>query len=177
MFYTGVGARKTPPAVVVLMCGIAAKMASLGYTLRSGGADGADSAFEQGAGGEKDIFYHSSLTTVRKGIDYHRSYNDTMFSKAKEIARTYHPAWHKCSEFAKKLHGRNSFQVLGEELNLPSQYCICWTPDGCVSHVTRKYQTGGTGTAISIADAYKVPIINLAIPSEFDKWNNWAMAA
>jgi len=159
MFYTGVGSRKTTLVVLNLMNRIAVKMASLGYTLRSGGAEGADKAFELGAS-MKEIYYAKDCTP-----------------EAMEIASKFHPAWHKCSEFARKLHGRNSFQVLGRQLNLPSQYCICWTPDGCNSHATRKYSTGGTGTAISIADAYKVPVINLAIPSEFQKWDQWAHAA
>jgi len=156
MFYTGVGSRKTPADVYALMTRIAQKMASLNYMLRSGGAKGADSAFEAGAGTFKHIFYANDCTP-----------------EAMAISAQFHPAWHKCSEFARKLHGRNAFQVLGPDLNTPSQYCICWTPDGCNSHATRSFNTGGTGTAISIADAYNVPVINLAIQSEFDKWAQW----
>lgn len=159
MFYTGVGARATPNVVLSLMYRIAIKMASLGYTLRSGGADGADSAFEKGAS-KKEIFYAKDCTPA-----------------AMEMASQFHPAWHKCSEFARKLHGRNSFQVLGRNLNYPSEYCMCWTPDGCTSHATRQFSTGGTGTAISIASAHNIPVINLAIPAEFDKWNNWSQVA
>ena len=153
--YAGVGSRKTPNDRLALMYNIAIKMSWLGFVLRSGGADGADTAFEKGAS-KKEIFYARDCTP-----------------QAMDIASLYHPAWDKCSEFARKLHGRNAFQILGRNLNDPVKYCICWTPDGATTHMERCYRTGGTGTAISIANAYGIPVINLAIPSEFKKWSEW----
>jgi hypothetical protein len=78
-----------------------------------------------------------------------------------QIAGELHPAWNRCSLYAKRLHGRNSFQVLGKSLDRPSDMLICWTPDGCESHAGRSIKTGGTGTAISIANKYGTPIYNL----------------
>jgi len=158
-FYTGVGSRKTPPDILELMRGVAAKLARFGVALRSGGADGADSAFEVGCnsvGGRKEIFYARMCTP-----------------EAIEIAKQFHPAWHACTEFARKLHGRNAFQVLGSNLTSPSKVLICWTPDGCTSHVERSRNTGGTGTAISIAEHYGVPVYNLARADHFYKWFSW----
>jgi hypothetical protein len=153
-YYTGVGSRKTPPDVLDLMRNIAQYLQRKGYTLRSGGAQGADSAFEEGAGIDKNIFYAKDACEV-----------------SMEIAAQFHPAWDRCSDYAKKLHGRNAFQVLGRRLCEPSEFLICWTPDGCSSHKNRAYKTGGTGTAISIADAYGVKVYNLAISSVYDKWS------
>jgi hypothetical protein len=82
-----------------------------------------------------------------------------------------------CKPYVRKLHGRNAFQILGLSLNTPSKYCICWTPDGATTHMERVRRTGGTGTAISIADAYKVPVVNLVIPSHRAHWETWANAA
>jgi len=48
-FYTGIGSRKTPYQVQQQMQRIAQFLAKKGYTLRSGSANGADSAFEEGA--------------------------------------------------------------------------------------------------------------------------------
>jgi hypothetical protein len=146
IYYTGVGSRKTPQDVLQLMCDIAKQLQTEGYTLRSGGAEGADRAFEAGAGLDKTIFYAKDSTP-----------------QAEAIASQFHPAWDRCSTFAKRLHGRNSFQVLGNKLDTPSKFLICWTPDGCMHHVDRTIKTGGTGTAISIADAYDVPVYNLAV--------------
>jgi hypothetical protein len=144
-FYTGVGSRKTPPEILKLISSVATKLADLGYTLRSGGASGADSAFEFGAVKNVNIFYASDSTT-----------------EAQTIAAKFHPAWDRCSEFARKLHGRNAFQVLGRDLKTPSSFLICWTPDGCTDHKSRSIRTGGTGTAISIASHHKIPVFNLA---------------
>ncbi len=154
--YTGVGSRKTPNNILDLMRNIAIKMAYCGFTLRSGGATGADTAFEQGAGNKKEIFYANDATV-----------------EAMTISKQFHPAWHKCGNYAKKLHGRNAFQVLGRNLATPADVLICWTPDACKNHAQRKYSTGGTGTAISIADAYQVPIVNLAYPNDFIIWDTW----
>ena len=44
--YTGIGSRETPGLILALMGRISARMDRLGFTLRSGGADGADAAFE-----------------------------------------------------------------------------------------------------------------------------------
>jgi hypothetical protein len=118
---------------------------SRGFILRSGGADGADKAFEVGAGDDKEIY-----------LAFHAT------SEAMAIAKQFHGAWNRCSEYARKLHGRNAFQVLGRDLSTPSQFLICWTPDGCECHAYRSIKTGGTGTAISIADHYNVPVFNLA---------------
>lgn len=159
MFYTGVGSRKTPADVIQLMHRIAAKAALSGYTLRSGGAEGADLAFERGCDsikGNKEIYYANQATQT-----------------AMDIAARFHPAWNRCSDYAKKLHGRNAFQVLGLQLAVPSERLICWTPDGCISHSTRSIQTGGTGTAISIAEASGVMICNLAIPEHRKIMEDW----
>jgi|ERR1700723_3173828 len=46
MIYSGIGSRQRPEDVLERMGEISWLLGSLGYTLRSGGADGADSAFE-----------------------------------------------------------------------------------------------------------------------------------
>ena len=159
MFYTGVGSRKTPKDVLELMVKIAIKAAQNGYTLRSGGAEGADKAFEHGCDmvkGPKEIYYANQAT-----------------AEAMAMAALYHPAWSSCSPYAKKLHGRNAFQVLGINLDKPSNNFICWTPDGCLHHHERSRITGGTGTAISIADNYHINICNLANYTHRDLMEAW----
>lgn len=135
MFYAGVGSRETPSAVCAQMTALARKLARLGWSLRSGGAEGADSAFETGAQG-KQIFRASAATP-----------------EAIALAAKYHPAWGRCSPFAKKLHARNGFQVLGPDLMSPSLFVACWTKDGG--------PTGGTGQALRVAAAYSIPVFNL----------------
>ncbi len=175
MFYTGVGSRKTPPLALNLMGRIAHKLAVLYFTLRTGDALGADKAFRDAAHEAVVLAGDWPNNGILRDPEVYKAKHCTPAAMA--IAERFHPAWHKCSDFAKRLHGRNAFQILGPNLNEPSQYCICWTPDGATTHMERVYRTGGTGTAISIADAYGVPVVNLAIPSEYQKWNAWVIAA
>lgn len=157
-YYTGVGSRKTPKKILSLMTEIAITLSSKGYWLRSGGAKGADRAFELGAGFRKEIFLASDATP-----------------EAMKIAARFHPAWDRCGEYARKLHGRNSFQVLGKSLDDPSSFLICWTPDGAVSHSERTVRTGGTGTAISIAEDAGVPVFNLSRSDHLSRLQNFVM--
>ena len=144
MKYAGIGARNKPVEVLNTMTNIATWLAKRNYTLRSGGAKGADLAFEKGAD-NKEIFYANDAD------------NTSMI-----VAQNYHPAWHSCSPYVKKLHARNAFQILGKPVFLdPVDFVICWTPDGCETHATRTRETGGTGTAISIASDNDIRVYNL----------------
>jgi hypothetical protein len=148
--YCGVGSRQTPSNILCLMTDIAKELASKGWLLRSGGADGADTAFELGAdqlNGAKEIFLPWPYFNKNK------SQLHTVPDKAIEIAAEIHPAWNKLSRGAKLLHGRNVMQVLGETLDDPVEVLVCWTPYG--------RSVGGTRTAIILAEQHKVKIVNL----------------
>ena len=136
MYYAGIGSRTTPDDILDVMTLVAEKLATLGYILRSGGAQGADSAFEKGAGLAKEIFRPKHAT-----------------AEAIEIASKFHPAWHNCNDYVQKLHGRNSQIILGLSLDKPVDFLLCWTPGG--------KGIGGTGMGISIASHYNIPIKNL----------------
>lgn len=160
-YYTGVGSRSTPPDILALMYKIAESLGYDGYVLRSGGARGADTAFENGADGFMWMSYRTDgfLTS-----EYHKklTYNKLAWDEARSIASQVHPAWERCSDYAKQLHTRNVFQVLGRELNAPSEFLICYTPDGATCHEECTRDTGGTATAIRVASMHNIPIYNLA---------------
>ena len=63
--------------------------------------------------------------------------------KAFDMAKDIHFAWDKCSQGTKRLHARNTQQILGLKLDKPSDFIICWTPNGKT--------VGGTATAIKLA--------------------------
>ena len=46
--YTGIGSRETPVEIAAKMTELAVRLDALGYTLRSGGAQGADTFFDGG---------------------------------------------------------------------------------------------------------------------------------
>ena len=146
MYYTGIGSRQTPNIILKYMAKLAKILDEYSYILRSGGADGADSAFESGTM-NKEIFL------PWKGFNNNDSQLYDIKSESFEIAERFHPNWIKLSNGAKKLHARNVHQILGKNLDKPSYFVVCWTKDGKAS--------GGTGQAIRIAKYYNIRIFNL----------------
>lgn len=146
-YYTGVGSRDTPPVICALMTELAKYLEGLEYILRSGGAGGADTAFEKGAHTLKEIYL------PWPGFNGNKSplYKITM--RATKLASAVHPAWDKCGYGARMLHTRNVYQVLGFDIETPSDFLICWTKDGTA--------TGGTATAIRLAEQHGVIVYNL----------------
>lgn len=135
--YTGIGARQTPHNVQNIMKNLAFSLRTeYGFILRSGGARGADLAFENGAGQAKEIFKAHHATP-----------------DATTLAARFHPAWNNLDDYGKKLMARNVMQVLGENLDSPSAFVVCWTPNGAM--------TGGTSQALRIAKEWNIPIFNL----------------
>lgn len=144
--YTGIGSRDTPIPVCNLMTNVAKTLDQCGYILRSGGAKGADSAFEAGST-NKQIFL------PWKRFNSNPSPLFDVCPIAMGIAKTFHPKWSRLNNSARLFHGRNVYQVLGKDCNSPTDFIICWTSDGKAS--------GGTGQALRIAKHYQIPIYNL----------------
>jgi hypothetical protein len=155
--YTGVGGRKTPATVLAVMHKLALNLAA-DWTLRSGGALGADSAFESAAGKACQIFL------PWKGFNGHPSEFYHIMPDAFSQAESIHPAWFRCSQGARKLHARNVHQLLGPDLKTPSECVICWTEGGKT--------VGGTGTAIRLAAIHNIPVFNLATLSPKAVWTS-----
>lgn len=149
--YAGIGSRKTPPHILSIMTRIAQKLHSQGYILRSGGAKGADSAFEEGAGTMKEIY------TARNPIP------DWAFQTVDE----YHPAPHRLKDYARRLHARNAQIVFGENTGPGDRvsFAVCWTPNAEIA--------GGTGQLLRIAEAHGIKVRNLADPQVLESVMNW----
>jgi hypothetical protein len=145
--YAGIGARLTPAPVLARMRQVAARLAQLGYTLLSGGATGADTAFAEGAGERKQVF-----------LAQHARQNALALALVEQV----HPNPDALGTYARELMARNAFQVFGADLDAPVDFVLAWTPDGAQTHAQRTRQTGGTGQAISLASLKGVPVINLA---------------
>ena len=161
MKYAGIGSRTTPDDQRCRMADIAAGLAKQGWTLRSGGAPGADTAFEWGCDqvqGTKEIYLAERMMSRNTCLASSVPYSSEQQAAALDLASRLHPAWHKCSDYARALHARNGYQILGIDLNEPVEMVICWTPEGKV--------TGGTGQAMRLAQILKIPILNLAMLSD-----------
>lgn len=154
MIYSGIGSRETPHDIRTKMVSIARTHAELGWTLRTGGADGADQAFGLGAQMHKGPF---ELYLPWQRYNGHNGIVPPFNKQACDMAAYFHPAWGRCTEGAKKMHIRNVYIILGVNLNVPSDFVVCWTPGG--------NRGGGTGQALRIAEHFKIPIIDLAVDS------------
>lgn len=164
--YTGIGSRETPKNVLELIKVIAKKLAMQGYTLRSGGANGADTAFEQGCDqvtGAKEIYL------PWKGFNKNAS---TLFNIPPQAAiiaaELCGNRWKHMKRSVQQLMARNTMQVLGKNLDTPSDFVICWTQDGCSNVDNRTKQTGGTGQAIALASLNNIPVYNLQNRLDYD---------
>jgi len=161
LIYTGIGSQKTPPDMCMLMTDIAKQLAKRWF-LRSGYADGADKAFGKGAYqvNAPQVHYlpwagfnHAPKDNhIFKPLDKLPSH---LVLQATEMAAQLHPNWAACGQGARKMHTRNMFQVLGDDLNTPTDMVVCWTPKGSGS--------GGTGQAMRLAKKLDIPVFDLAI--------------
>lgn len=155
MYYAGIGSRETPPLILTLMHDLAARLAPT-HTLRSGRAIGADSAFERGALSANGL---TELFTADSDIP------DWAFATVAQ----FHPAPHRLSDYARRLHARNALILFGP--NGPTDtlsrvaFIICWTPNAAI--------TGGTGQALRIAQCYSIHVRNLADPTHLDNARRW----
>lgn len=171
-FYTGVGSRQTPGAVLDLMREVGRVLAIQGWTLRSGAAEGADQAFEAGCddvNGNKQIFIAWDGFCGRKqgenGVVQLRHCEQ---AKASAMAASIHPAWDRLKRGAQGLHSRNCFQVLGEKLDSPSKFVVCYA-----ALDKRGEPKGGTRTAIKLAEQSGVKVFNLYKEDDFNRIESW----
>lgn len=158
-YYTGVGSRATPPDILTKLTYTASILERLGFILRSGHADGADRAFEDG------VIYQQNKQIFLPWKGYKGS--TSHFYGAREDAissvNKYHPAPERLppetNAPARLLLARNYYQIVGLPGDPVSSFVLCWTKDG--------KEVGGTGQTIRIAMDKGVPVFNFAIESDW----------
>lgn len=157
-YITGVGSRNTPQWALDEITSISKALRSDNYVVRSGGAKGADRAFQDAFGDNTEIYLpwdnFNGLNSY-DGTHINASKLDN-FEKAKYIASMHCKHWDRLKDSHKVLHGRNAYQVLGFNLDSPSMVLICYAETVSVSHVK-----GGTNTAVQIALSHNVPVFNI----------------
>lgn len=166
-YYAGIGSRETPRDVCLLMESLAKKLAGEGWTLRSGHADGADRAFERGAGGKAVVY----LPFPSFGIEpYQDDPGMPVMGQAVCLPQVWESNCRKLVEIGvrysmlhSKMHGRNWAQVCGLEGEGPSQMVVCWCPE------PNGRPQGGTATAVNLARHLGIQVRNL--------WHDEVLAA
>jgi len=153
-YYTGIGSRECPEETLKAIKEIGAYLGSRGWTLRSGGADGADKFFETGCDevcGPKEIYLPWEEFNYNLSFLYLKNMTVDVQEKAKEVAQKFHPAWDHLSWAARVLMTRNSLQILGQDMKTPSSFVVCYS-----------IKQGGTTQAMRIAQDMGIPIFNIA---------------
>lgn len=162
MIYSGIGARETPIHIQQKMTLIAERLSLRDYKLRSGGARGADTAFNNGAV-YKDVYLPYDGFNghqCRVNPDYYDCEDFENYSDAIDIVRRLHPSGKYLKGFSLQAHARNCYVILGARLNEPSKFVVCWTKDGFeYGQMTR--ESGGTGMGVLIANLFDIPVINM----------------
>ncbi|UPW35824.1 DNA processing protein [Pseudomonas phage EM] len=189
MYYTGVGSRDTPSKEWDILRRLGYKLAERGYILRSGGAKGADSAFESGwldyaSSRDEESTVLAEIYLPKPGFNQYKRTDELgatilpeeelpdMWVEAGGIASQIHPAWNSVkrdgspvlSPFAVRAHTRNVFQVLGTDLRTPSKFLVCWSK---TDH--KGIPEGGTRTAWQLASSRGIPCFNLYRHADRDR--------
>lgn len=167
--YAGIGSQVAPAEVLSIMESAATVLADLNVTLRSGGAQGSDKAFERGCDavkGRKEIFL------PWKGFEGSKSLLYAIPTKAFVLASKFHPGWAAMEAGGKqgalKMHARNVLQILGAHLDSPVRGVICWTKGG--------RGEGGTGQALRVASSRHIPVLDLGRYSDVGEMEDVTMS-
>ena len=155
-YYAGIGSRKTPSNVLDRIRNYSRELGELGYHLNTGDAIGADAAFIRGT------TLAGSPKTILKS-------NDALPWSFIEVQRhlpSDRRGFENWKPFIKGLVARDMMQVLGTNGDEPVEFVLCYTP-------TTEYScslSGGTGYAIRCALAYDIPVYNLFIQEDEEKF-------
>lgn len=165
--FTMIGSRTAPDIVVDWFQRVAEALLEVGWTGRSGLCPlGIDDSLTRAVIAQlnKENMPLAELYIAWDGFDGWRDGDLAgavisakklpCYEKAVELASSVHPRWENVTAGGKLLHSRNPFQVLGRDLESPSDVVLLWAP------ISGKSITGGTRTAYELAKNSSIPIYN-----------------
>jgi len=155
-YFAGIGSRSAPESYKEIVRKIAPFLVKKGYVLRSGGATGADSFWEQSydeANGEKEIWL--------PWLGFNDNKSKLLWKQADwDLAKEFHPNWDGLKLGARQLMARNTCQC-GINNKPLSEFIIAWTEGG--------EMVGGTAQCLRLAKHFKIPVYNLGAKNGLDK--------
>lgn len=158
-YVTLVGSRKAPEHILEIASLIGERLRDFGYIRRSGGAPGMDQAWLKYPSPYDEVFRPDNRgINILNQPDHQQYFN---------LAKTLVPHWNNCGDWARKMHARNTCQVLGLDLNTPSSFLIFWAPEDVNGNVS-----GGTRTAVELARRHNIPVFNLYKQPVLNYWIN-----
>lgn len=165
-FYAGIGSRSLPEgkkgeALASAIKSLAAELSANGYRLRSGGAEGCDTLFHEGAGNNADIYFAAKNSKYKLAGTYHYfdKFNQEERNAAYLSVDRYHPNPKALKGFNRNLMARNYYQVVGRNGEPDVGFIACYAP-----------KSGGTSQAIRIAEQRGIRVFNAAEYDSFEQW-------
>lgn len=160
--YTGIGSRDVTEEEFSMMTHLAVTLGDVGFTLRSGGAKGADTAFELGCaesvGGLAEIYipWKGFGKKILNPNSKRFVPSESRFEDAKKylLENEIIPWFERMSQGAQKLHARDYYQCVG--MGVVSDFMIY-----CAEDDKNGVPKGGTRTAILLARSLGVPTYNI----------------
>ncbi|MEH0791502.1 hypothetical protein KW882_04385 [Vibrio parahaemolyticus] len=177
--WTGVGSQGTPEVFKYFMAAISYVLGLKGFALRSGRAKGSDNFFEIGV--PQHMHDKCEIYLPQKGFGTPtpcRSFeihDQNVLMEAMYLIDKHciHEHWHELinsrgNSFAVAAHTRNVFQCLGIVIRAQSKskFLICWTRCGSKTFAETTEFSGGTRTAIRLADLNNIPVFNLCVKAD-----------
>jgi len=157
-YATVIGSRNITKEEYIVLRDVATKLAYEGYTLRSGGAEGADSTINHLCKVEIIIpwngfnhFQHNGKRIFTLGLLPH-------VSLAEAKAKSIHPAPERLTQGALKLHTRNIYQIIGPYGNDGYKSDIVVF---CADADENGIPVGGTRTGVVYAQQLDIPTFNI----------------
>ncbi len=168
--YTGIGASETPTSALPTLNKLGFFLAVRGLVLRSGGAAGADSAFEAGARAGLAAVAERTGRPAPDQLEIFRP-EDVQPWCLEELVNHLDPGVRLATmrPFVRGLLARDMQQVLGRDGKRPSLFVLYWTQtlDGT------DRRAGGTRYAVRCAQAHGIPTLNV-LDTDFSAAYAWA---
>jgi predicted NAD-dependent protein-ADP-ribosyltransferase YbiA (DUF1768 family) len=156
--YGAVGSRSLPRnhPLARLAEGTAARLERLGYVQYSGGADGADRAFERGVSKSTNkIVFRPEYDRDKQLPAGYMVIDGPKAREARSIAMAVTSDFTKLDQWGQDLHTRNAFQVLGPDLKRPVEFLLA------IPKAEPPERVRGTRATMAMAAANGIEVIDL----------------
>ena len=162
--YAATGNREATPEICQKFAEIAKMLERYGYTARVGGFEGIEEAVE------KATTKHEVHLPFREFNQKQSKFTYTS-DRAMAVAKMFHPTFDTMKKGVQLFLAKNARLVLGDKMNAPALFLLCWTEDGVESVKDRTSRSGFTGHPIAIASALGIPVFNLGKPNAEQRLN------
>ena len=153
-----------PPEIIERMIQIAKRLEAMEFTVRIGGMQGIEDAIEK-AIEKKEV--HLPF----KDFDQKQSKFTYVSERATAVAKMFFPNWDAMKKGVQLFLAKNARVLMGQRVDSPALFFVCWTQDGVESFKDTTNRTGFTGHSIAIASALGIPIFNLGNPTAEQRLN------